>query len=65
MGEDLENNTEVAAWYYLNVLDGQSCVESVFTQEDFKAVKEVKDPQRMIDQWCAIMYRLPLRKGSR
>lgn len=37
------NNTEMAAWYFLNKLDFYSCIDGCITFEDYCDLKEVKD----------------------
>ena len=36
----LENDTENAAWYFLNRLNFVACIDGVFTAEDFANCKE-------------------------
>lgn len=39
---DLENDSKVAAWWFLNRLDFDACIEGCIAEEDFKNVVEVK-----------------------
>ena len=39
VAEPLENNAEVAIWYFLNFLNGVACVEKAIALEDFSSVR--------------------------
>ena len=41
LGED-KNDSEIAAWFYLNTLDAVSVIEGCFTVEDFAKVSYVQ-----------------------
>lgn len=38
----IENTSSTASWYFLNRLDGFSCIDGCITEEDFKNVVEMK-----------------------
>ena len=46
--EALENNAETAAWYFLNRLNGEACIDGVFTAEDFANCRD-EDTEEVIE----------------
>jgi hypothetical protein len=38
----IRNDAEFASWYFLNVLDGFSCIDGCITFEDYQDFQEVK-----------------------
>jgi len=47
MNRELENNADVATWYFLNVLNFQACVDGCVTEENFKNIKEERVPEHI------------------
>ncbi len=41
--EKLGNDTDIASWYFLNVLDLYSCISGCITLEDFNNIKEARE----------------------
>lgn len=50
------NNTERASWYFLNVLDGVACVETVIPFEDYSNLRDADQPTfqpaRQVCRYC-------------
>lgn len=44
--ESIGNDTEAAAWYYLNRLDFFGCIDGCITFEDFCNLKEIDNETR-------------------
>ena len=45
---ELVNNTDEAAWYFLNVLDHYACIEKCVTEEDFYNLSEANGSDGMV-----------------
>jgi len=39
----LDNNAEIATWYFLNWLDAVACVEMVITEEAYLSIQPTKE----------------------
>lgn len=42
LGLNYRNDTQFAAWWFLNQLDLVACIDGCLTEEDFQNVREVK-----------------------
>jgi hypothetical protein len=41
-GESLENNSKVASWYFLNIIDFTSAIDGVMAHEDIENMQDAK-----------------------
>lgn len=41
--ENMGNNTDMAAWYFLNVLDFCSCIDGCITFEDYSNIRPARE----------------------
>ncbi len=45
----LENNSESASWYFLNLLDAYSCIEGCMSYEDVSSIEDQEVPEYLLN----------------
>lgn len=48
--EKMGNNTDMASWYFLNVLDFFSCIDGCITFEDYSNIKEAQQKDQEMEE---------------